>query len=102
MRTFKSIQDGDITLEDLEKEQKELKRDSGRIKQGDPRNKSEEQKKIIDNVKNLYKAREEVAKMFNDYAKNMSKHINKLKQGTGLKILLLKKCFKNCKQLLQK
>ena len=44
LRTFKSIHDGHITLEDVEKEQKELKRDLGRIKQGDPRDKSEEQK----------------------------------------------------------
>ena len=45
LRTFKSIHDGDIPLEDVEKEQKELKRDLGRIKQGDPRDKSEEQKR---------------------------------------------------------
>ena len=43
LRTFKSIHDGDIPLEDVEKEQKELKRDLGRIKQGDPRDESEEQ-----------------------------------------------------------
>ena len=45
MHSFKSIHNGDITLEDIEKEQIEFKRDLGGIKQGDPRNKSEEQKK---------------------------------------------------------
>ena len=42
-----------MPLEDIEKEQLELKRDLGRIKQRDPRDKSEEQKKTIDNIKNL-------------------------------------------------
>ena len=32
--------------------------------------------------------------LFNDYPKNMSKNIYKSKQGTGLKILPLSKCFK--------
>ena len=69
-------------------DQIELKMDLGHIKQGDPRDKSEEQKKTIDNIKTLYNSREEVAKMFNDYARNMSRNIYDLKQeGTGLKIL---------------
>ena len=39
---FKSIHNGDIPLEEIEKEQIELKSDLGRIKQGDPRDKSKE------------------------------------------------------------
>ena len=74
MDIFKSIHNGDIALEDIEKEQIELKRDLGRIKQGDPRDKLEEEKKTIDNIKNLYNSREEVVKMFK----------------------LLNKCFKDC------
>ena len=85
---FKRIYNGDILLDDIEKEQIELKRDLGHIKQGDPRDKSEEQKKTIDNIKNLYNSREEVVTMFNDYARNMSRNIYDSKQeGTGLKIL---------------
>ena len=88
LHIFKSIDNGDITLESVEKEQIELRKDLGRIKQGDPRDKSEEQKKTIDNIKNLYNSREEVAKMFNNYARNMSKNIYDSKQeGTGFKIL---------------
>ena len=88
MHIFKSIRNGDILLEDIEKEQIELERDLGRIKQGDPRDKSEEQKKTINNIKNLYNSRQEVFKMFNDYAKNMSRNIYDSKQGgKGLKIL---------------
>ena len=83
----KSIYKGYITLEYVEKEQEELKAELGRIKQGDPRNKSPEQKKTINNIKNLYNSREKVVQMFNDYAKNMSRNIYHSKQGTGLKIL---------------
>ena len=83
-----SIHNGDITLEHIEKEQIEVKKDLGHIKQGDPRDKSEEQKKTIDNIKNLYNSRQEVVKMFNDYSRNMSRNIYDSKQeGTGLKIL---------------
>ena len=87
MHIFKSIYIGDIALEDVEKEQIELKRDLGPIKQGDPKDKSQERKKTINNIKNLHNSREEVAHIFNDYAKNMSRNIYDLKQGTGLKIL---------------
>ena len=94
LHIFKSNYNGDIPSEDIEKEQIELKPDLGRIKQGDPRDKAEEQKKTIDNIKNLYNSREEVAKMFNDYARNMSRNIYDSKQeGTGLKILTPKQMF---------
>ena len=88
LQIFKGIHNSDTPSEDIEKEKKELKRDLGRIKQRDPRDKSEEQKMTIDNIKNLYNSREEVIKMFNDYARNMSRNIYDSKQeGTGLKIL---------------
>ena len=45
MNIFKSTHNGYMPLEDIEKEQIELKRDLGRIKQGDPRDISEKQKK---------------------------------------------------------
>ena len=88
MHIFKSIYNDDTPLEDIEKEQIEFKWDLGRIKQGDPRDKSEEQKKTIDNIKNLYNSRQEFVQMFNDYASNMSRNIYDSKQeGKGLKIL---------------
>ena len=94
MHIFKGIHNGDIPFEDVEKEQRNLKRDLGRIKQGDPRDKSEEQKNTIDNINNLYKSREEVVKMFNNYVKNMSRNIYDSKQeGTGLKIPSPKQMF---------
>ena len=87
LHTFKSIYNGDIALEDVEKEQIELKKDLGRIKQGDPKDKLPEQKKTINNIKNLCISRAKVVQMFNGYATNMSKNIYESKQGTGLKIL---------------
>ena len=94
MHIFKGIHNGDIPFEDVEKEQRNLKRDLGRIKQGDPRDKSEEQKKTIDNINNLYKSREEVVKMFNNYVKNMSRNIyDSTQEGTGLKIPSPKQMF---------
>ena len=90
MHIFKTIHSGDIPLEDIEKEQIELKRDLGRVKQGDPRDKSKEQKKRIDNIKNLCNSREEVVKMFNDYTRNMSRNIYYI---YGLEILTPKQMF---------
>ena len=77
-----------IQLADVENEQKKLKEELGYITQGDQRNKSEEQEKTINIIENLYKSREEVIKMFNNYARKMSKNIYDSKQeGSGLKIL---------------
>ena len=85
---FKDIHDSNIILADLEKEQTKLKSELGFIKQGNPRNRSEKQEKTINNIENLYNSREEVFKMFNNYAKNMSRNIYDSKQErTGLKIL---------------
>ena len=94
LHTFKSIYDGYITLEDVEKEQKELRKDLGRIKQRYPKDKSPEQPKKKKKNRNLYNSSEEVVQMFNDYAKNMSRNIYKSKQGTGLKILTPKQMLK--------
>ena len=86
LRIFEKMHNGDKDLEDVEEEQKKLKRDLGRIKQGDPRNRSKEQQNTIDNIENLYNSRKEVIKIFNDYARNMSRKIYDAKQeGTRFK-----------------
>ena len=43
--------------------------------------------KSINNIKNLYTSREELVRMFNDYAKNVSRNIYYSRQATGIKIL---------------
>ena len=89
LHIFKSIYNGYKTLEDIEHEQEKFREEIGYIKQGNPKRRPEEQQKTIDNVEKLYNVRQEIVKMFNDYAKNMSKNIYESKQqkGTGLKIL---------------
>ena len=85
---IKSIYNGDKTLEDIEEEKIKFKKHLSHIKQGNPKTRSEEQQKTIDNVENLYNARQEIVKMYNNYAKNISRNIYESKQkGTGLKIL---------------
>ena len=53
---FKSIYNGNIALEDVEKGQKNLELKLGATKQGNPKNRSEEQSKVINNVTNLYES----------------------------------------------
>ena len=83
----KNIHNGNIPLENVEIEQKQLKAELGRINQENSKNKSPEKTKTISNIKNLYTSREELVRMFNDYAKNMSRNIYYSKQATGIKIL---------------
>ena len=63
---------GDIALEDVEKNQGKLKAELGRIKQGDPKDKSKDQIEVINNVINLYESREKVVQMFNNYPREIS------------------------------
>ena len=51
---FKNIHDSNIALEYVEKEQIKLKSDLGYIKQGNPKNRSPEQVKTINNIENIY------------------------------------------------
>ena len=84
---LKYIYNGNIALEDVEKDQIKLKSDLGYIKQGNLKNKSPEQTKTINNIENLYNSTEKVVQMFNDYAKNMSRNVYESRQGERLKIL---------------
>ena len=87
MHILKSIYSGKVTLQDAEKEQENLAADLGRINQGPSKYKSFEKLSITEKVKDLYYPREEVVKMFNDYAKNMFKNIYEVKKDEGRKIL---------------
>ena len=73
MTIFKNIHSGNKTLEDIEQEQNKFKKEINIIKQGNPKHLSEKQQETIDNIENLYKSRQEVVNMFNNYAKNVSK-----------------------------
>ena len=73
MHIFTNIYNGETPLESVEDEQKKLKEELGYIKQGNPKNRSEKQQITINNIEDLYNSRQEVIKMFNDYARIMSR-----------------------------
>ena len=86
MNIFKNINSGDKTLEDIEQEQNKFKKEINIINQGNPKKRSEKQEETIDNIENIYKSRQEVVNMFNNYARNVSKSIHKAKhEGKDLK-----------------
>ena len=89
LHVFKSIHNGDITLEDPGKDQIKLKSDLGHIKQENPNSRSVEQNNVINNVTNLSESREKVIQMFNNLLKIcLEIFINQNKE--------LNKCFKDC------
>ena len=57
LHIFPSIHDGCITLEYVEKDQIKRKSELGQINQGNPKDKLEEQFKVIDSITNLYESR---------------------------------------------
>ena len=61
---FRRIYNGDIGLENVEKEQRKFKSDIGGINQRNPQHKSPNHTQAISKIENLYNAREDVAKMF--------------------------------------
>ena len=87
LHIFKSIYNGSIALDDVEKEQKSLKRKISEISTGNAKNRSDEQKDVIDNVNTLYESRQKVVQMFIDYPREKSRDMYESKQGKGLKIL---------------
>ena len=76
------------------KKQKELLNKINEVKIG---RKTPEQEKVITNLENFYKSREEVFDFFKDYTKMMLDSGYKAKQdetkGTGLKIVIPKQLF---------
>ena len=87
LHIFKSIYNGSIPLEDVEKEQIEPERNLNHIKQGNPKNRSDKQDDVIDDVTNLHESRQRVVQMFIDYPREKSRRIYESKQRKGLKIL---------------
>ena len=86
-----NILNGEKTLQQVEKEQEDFKKDLNEIVAGNPKYKSEKQSYTIKNVRNLYDSRQKIINLLNDNAKIRSEAIYKSKQneteGKGLKIL---------------
>ena len=88
---FDEIKNNQLRFDDALKKQKELLKKINKVEMD---RKTFEQEKVITNLENFYKSREEVFVFFRDYAKMMLDSGYKAKQdktkGTGLKILTLK------------
>ena len=91
MYTYNQLKNGEKTLQQVEKEQKDFKKEQNEITSGNPSHKSNNQLYVIKNVKNLYHSRQKIINLLNDNVKIRSKGLYKSKQnetkGTGLKIL---------------
>ena len=82
---LKKIWPGEMRLEEAKEQQNIFKSNLNEISRG--RFKSEEQKSSLENIKLLYKSREDVIKLFNDYSSVVSEDKHKAKYGEGPKIL---------------
>ena len=74
-----------MKLEEAKKLQNVLKSNLNKISRG--KYKSEEKESVLENIKLLYKLREAVIKLFNDYSSITSQAKYNTIHGKGLKIL---------------
>ena len=103
MYTYGQLKKDVKTLQQVEKEQEDFKSDLREITSENPKHKSESQLNTIKNAKNLYDSRQKIIDLLNGNSRIKSEAIykaNKKTTGTGLKILALNKCFKDCQYLL--
>ena len=88
---YNHMENGDTTLQQVEKQQKDFKKELNEITSGNPKHKSNNQLNVIKNVKNFYDSRQKIIDLLNDNSKIGSEAIYKSKQneteGKGLKIL---------------
>ena len=90
MHLYRDIFDGNIKLAKAEEDQKQFKSDLNEMTRGNTQKKSVDQIKTIENIKNLYKSRQKVVDLFNDFARIRSESIYETKYGKVLKILTSK------------
>ena len=95
---YDDMKNSKTTLQQIEKQQKDFKKELNEITSENPKHKSDDQLYIIENVKNLYYSSQKVINLLNDYSKIRSEAIYKGKQnetkGTGLKILTPKQTLR--------
>ena len=91
MYTYNQLKNGDTTLQQIEKQQKDFRNELNEITSGNPKHKSDNQLYIIKSLKNIYDLRQKIIDLLNDNSKIRSEAIYKSKQnetkGKGLKIL---------------
>ena len=91
MYIYGHTKNGDTTLQQVEKQQKDVKEELNEITSGNPKHKSNNQLYVIENVQNLCNSRQKVVDLLNDNSRIRSESIYKSKEnkteGKGLKIL---------------
>ena len=103
MYIYNHMKNGDTTLQQVEKQQKDFKKELNEIISVNPKHKSDNQLNVIKNVKNLYDSRQKIINLLNDNSKIRSEAIYKSKQNeTKGKALKIFKWFKDYQQLLHK
>ena len=75
MYIYGHMKNGDTTLQQVEKQQKDFKKELNEITSGNPKHKSSGQQYIIENVKNLYNSRQKIIDLLNDNLRIISKVI---------------------------
>ena len=102
MYIYNQLKIGDKTLSQVEEDQKKNRSELGQITSGRPKDKSDNQKDTVKNLKNLYNSRQKIVDLLNDNSRIRSETIyktNKKATGKGLKILttkqMLNKCFED-------
>ena len=103
MHIYNQLKNGDKTLSQVEEDKKKFKSELGQITSRRPKDKSDDQKNSIKNVKNFYDSRQKVVDLLNGNSRIWSEAIHKAKKnegkkkttGTALKYWLLNKCFKD-------
>ena len=87
MYTYNQLKNGEKTLQQVEEEQKYLKKYLNEITSENPKHESEKQSYTIKNVRNLYDSRQKSINLLNNNARVRSEAIYKSKQneskGTG-------------------
>ena len=91
MYIYGHMKNGDTTLQQVEKQQKDFKKELNETTSGNPKHKSNSQLYVIENVENLYNSIQKIIDLLNNNSRIRSEAIYKSKQnetkGTGLKIL---------------
>ena len=81
MYIYGHMKNGDITLQQVEKQQKDFRKEFNEITSGNPKHKSHNKLCAIENVKNLYNSRQKNLDLLNDNSKSRSESIYKSKQN---------------------
>ena len=90
---YNDIKNGNAALEKIEENQKQFKSSLSETTTRNTKYRKEDQLNKRKSIKNLYKSKEKVIKLFNDYVKIRSEAMCKTKIGIALKILTPKQMF---------